>query len=82
MVERLVSQAKFGVVKNGSRHGGYFIHFAGFFEVKRTDLPASMSRRWMTAGELWDLAEAQHYSLALSSAEVVRTLFVQRPGRQ
>lgn len=81
VLERLVSQAKFGVVKNGSKHGGHYIHFAVLVEVGWNNLSASMSRRWMSALELWDLAEARHYLLSLSSAEVVRTLHVHRPGR-
>lgn len=63
VLDQMVAQAQFGVVRNGSKHGGLFVYFAGYIKADWRALPASMVRCWMLADKLWDLADAVNYLL-------------------
>lgn len=77
-LEALVAQTRFAVVSNSSRRDGHFVNFAGWAKAARDELPPDMTWRWMNAGVLWDMAMDGDLNLAVSAAEVVRTMFARR----
>lgn len=78
ILEALVAQARFVVVKTGSRRHGMFVYYAGLIKVARFELPEHMAQR-MDTSVLWRLAEQEDHTLARSMAAVVQAL-IPRPA--
>lgn len=79
-LEALVAQTRFAAVSNLSRRDGHFAYFAGWVKAARDELPHEMTWRWLDAGVLWDMAMDGDLNLAVSAAEVVKTMFARRPS--
>lgn len=74
VLEALVAQARFTMVKNGSRRDGTFVYYTGVIRVAKSEQPYTMANRWMSIVELWKLTEVEDHTLARSTAAVVRTI--------